>query len=174
MAHPVQCKICGKKFDRDIESAVRVSGNRYAHKSCLKGNEIILEPKTKAVKEIPDLIELHKYLKELFKENYNHDELNKQIKYHIDHNKDYTYSGILKTLHYWYDVKNNSTDKSNYRIGIVPYIYQDAYNYYKSIYLAQQINIDKNIEDYKPKVQEVKIKQPQRNPIVPKLFDLDN
>lgn len=34
MAHIVKCKICGERFDRDIESYVRCGAKRYAHAHC--------------------------------------------------------------------------------------------------------------------------------------------
>jgi hypothetical protein len=36
----------------------------------------------------------------------------------------FTYSGILNTLKYWYEIKKNDTSKSNGALGIVPYVYQ--------------------------------------------------
>jgi hypothetical protein len=45
----------------------------------------------------------------------------------------YTYSGIHRSLEYFYEVKGNSLDKANGGIGIVPFVYQDAYNYYYSL-----------------------------------------
>jgi hypothetical protein len=58
-----------------------------------------------------------------------------QIKNYLT-NYNYTYSGILKALKYFYEIKGNSTEKANEGIGIVPYCYQDAYNYYFSIWVA--------------------------------------
>lgn len=39
----------------------------------------------------------------------------------------YSYSGILRTLKYFYEVKQNDISKSNNGIGIVPWVYQEAY-----------------------------------------------
>ena len=71
----------------------------------------------------------------------------------------YSYSGILKSLVYFYEVKGNSVDKANGGIGIVPFIYQDAFNYYYSLWQAQSINQTKHISAL-PKVKEVIIKLP--------------
>lgn len=169
MAHIVKCKVCEEKFDRDKEPTTKVSGNRYAHTKCVDEN---YEPP----KEEQDLAELHRYLKMLFKDNYNYVALNRQIESFIkDPHLNATYSGILKTLVYWYNIKGNSTEKSNYRIGIVPYVYQDAKNYYYAIFMAQQGNTGKDLEEYKrPKVETVVIKRPQRDTSNFRLFNLDD
>lgn len=45
---------------------------------------------------------------------------------------------------------------------IVPYVYQKAYNYYYSLWEAQQKNKEKIIEYYVPKVKEIIIPAPER------------
>ena len=58
-----------------------------------------------------------------------------QIKQYInDYN--FTYSGIRKALIYFYEIKGNSIDKANGGIGIVPYVYKNAYNYYLALWQA--------------------------------------
>lgn len=47
----------------------------------------------------------------------------------------YTYSGILRTLKYVFEVKNGDLSKANGGIGIVPWKYQEAYNYYYNQWL---------------------------------------
>ena len=76
---------------------------------------------------------------------------------------EYTHSGILKALIYFFEIKGNSIDKANGGIGIVPYVYKDAYNYYYSLWLAQQKNEHFKPEEYIPVVREIHIPSPQRN-----------
>lgn len=45
--------------------------------------------------------------------------------------KGYTYLGILRALEYFYVVKKNGIAKSKNNIGIVPYVYNDAQDYYQ-------------------------------------------
>lgn len=45
--------------------------------------------------------------------------------------KGMSYKGQLLALKYFYEVKGNSTQKSNGSIGIIPYIWSDAALYYK-------------------------------------------
>ena len=85
-----------------------------------------------------------------------------------EHN--YTYSGILKSLVYFYEVKGNSKDKANGGIGIVPFIYQDAYNYYYDLFVAQSRNQGKDVSEITSKVREISIRPPQR-PIAKRFFN---
>ena len=45
---------------------------------------------------------------------------------------------------------------------IVPYIYKEAYNYYYSLWLAKQNNLDKKIEDFIPSVKKISIIKPKK------------
>ena len=81
-------------------------------------------------------------------------------------NKNYTYSGIYKSIVYWYEVKHGDVEKSYYGLGIVPYIYEQAYQYYYNIWLAQQNNKDKDIADYIPSQETIiRIRTPKRVPL---------
>ncbi|MBE6148281.1 MAG: hypothetical protein E7167_02030 [Firmicutes bacterium] len=155
MAHNVKCPICGKTFDRDKVPFVQVSPRRYAHKECSMSED---ERKTQ---EIKDKEELDNYIMSLFKMTYVDARIQKQIKKYVDENN-YTYSGIKKALVYFFEIKGNSVEKANGGIGIVPYVYQQAYNYYYSLWLAQQKNEDKVVEEYVPIVKEIIIPVPER------------
>lgn len=76
----------------------------------------------------------------------------------------YTYSGMLKALVYFYEIKGNNKNKANGGIGIIPFIYKDAYNYYYNLWMIQQSNKDKNVIDYVPKLKEIKIPIPKKEP----------
>lgn len=161
----VKCKICGEQFDRNSEPYVEVEERRYAHLKCFE-NYV-------PTQEELDLKELHSFLQNLFKDNYNYRNLSQQIESYVN-TKGYTYSGILKTLKYWYEVQGHSIEKSNYRIGIVPYVYEDAKDYYYTLWTINNQNINK-ITAAKPTKVTVVIKKPDSNNTLPiKLFDLDD
>ena len=109
----------------------------------------------------------------LFNTDYVYARIQKQIKEFMD-KYGYTYSGIHKALIYYYEVKGNSIEKANGGIGIIPYIYQNAFNYYYSIWEAQQkqenISDAKSLEAYIPKVIKITIPVPQRQERTRKLF----
>ena len=77
--------------------------------------------------------------------------------------KDYkfTYSGMTKALEYFYRVKKNPIDKTK-GVGIIPYVYKQAYDYYYGLWLAAEENKKKNLSEYIPKDIVVEIKSPQR------------
>ena len=67
-------------------------------------------------------------------------------------------------------MQGNSIEKANGSIGIVPYIYDKAFQYYYSRWLANQQNEDKNIKEYVPNLREVTIPSPQLKVRKRKLF----
>ena len=114
-------------------------------------------------------MQLDQYIMNLFHTEYVDPRIQKQIKNYIE-NYNYTYSGILKSLVYFYDVQKNPVEKSNDGIGIVPWIYKKAFDYYYAIWLAQQKNESKKIEDYIPEETEIVIPRPKPKPYKKHLF----
>lgn len=151
-------------FDRDKEDFVQVSAQRYAHTVCAAAAE--------STKKQSDLEkeELEKYIMTLLNETYITPKVRKQINSFIKEPYCYTYSGIRKALIYFYEVKGNDVSKANGGIGIVPYCYKQAYEYYYSLWLANQQNANKNIKDYVIPAREVRIPPPQRKVRKRKLF----
>lgn len=168
MAHLVKCTVCGKQFDRDKIQAVKSGARRYAHYSCLPKGELV--PLVDPIDE--DLLKLEQYVEQLLGEDYNPARVKKQIK---DFKKqyDYSYSGMLKTLIWFYEIKGNSKDKANGGIGIIPFVYKDACNYYYSLYLAQIANEAVSADSYKPVVREIEISSPEVYRRPPKLFNME-
>lgn len=132
-----------------------INSRRYAHISCAEKQQ-----KEKTKEEL-DKEELENYIKQLFGITQLTPKIKKQITKYIKE-ENYSYSGIRRSLVYFYEIKHNSLEKSNDGIGIVPWVYSDAYNYYYNLWLAQQKNQDKNIDDYKPKEIVITIPPPER------------
>ena len=164
MAHNVICPKCGIKFDRDKIQAVKISARRYGHATCYRDNKDFVECPNL---ESNDLIQLNEYIYSLFGENTNWALVKQQIKKY--QKQGYSLTGIKKALVYFYDVKHNSKEKANNAIGIVPFCYQDAYNYYYSLFLAQQATQDKTLIT---KVKEIIIKPPKMRGTKQQFFDL--
>ena len=93
-----------------------------------------------------------------------------QIQKFLQDHPEYTYSGIRRTLEYFYEIKKNSLDKANGGIGIVPWVYEEAKRYYYNQWLLSQKNAEKDIETYKPKIKDIIIKPPKRQPKKRKIF----
>lgn len=164
MAHRVKCYYCGSTFDRDrVVDCVKVNGNRYAHLECH------LRKQEEKTQEEKDLEALEEYILKLLELDYITPKIKKQISdYKEKYN--YSYTGMQKALVYFYDVKKNTTEKANGGIGIIPYVYQDAYRYYYSIWLANQSNQAKPVEQYQPQERVVRIPIPKRVEKKKKLF----
>ena len=153
--HLVKCIYCNNQFDRDAEPTKQVSARRYAHLSCWENyvNNMSQEEK--------DIAAFYEYTKNLFGEDYNYILTKKLAERYVKENG-YTYSGMLKTLKWYYEKEGNSTDKSNGSIGIIPYIYQQALRYYYSLYQAQLINQEKDISNFTlPKEKIINIESPR-------------
>ena len=155
MAHLVICSKCGKQFDRDKVQAVKSGARRYAHYECMPEGELVPLPQTK---EDEGLIQLKQYIDKLFGNSANWPLIMKQIKTFKEENG-YTYSGMLKSLTYFYDIKGNHVENSK-GIGIIPFAYKDAYNYYYSLFLAQSQNEKVDFKEITSKVREITIKPP--------------
>ena len=160
----VKCLYCGQQFDRNAEPCVKIK-TRYAHTACAEKHE------SEIPQEQKDLQALKDYIVQKFGNYANWALVNKQIKSYKEENN-YTYRGILKSLQYWYDIKKNDISKAKGGIGIIPYIYNQALDYYYNLYLANHVNENKDISNY-IQVKEVTIRypEPKKKPI--KLFDVE-
>ena len=160
----VKCPGCGIFFYRDEEENIFIK-NRYWHKKCYIENENKKSSSESAIKELDD------YIIELFAVDYVSARIRKQIKDMVEHYK-FSYSGILGTLKYWYEVKGNSIDKANNGLGIVPYIYDDARKYYETIFYASQIN--NNVDNFINEKRQIIISSPVVSTHINKIFDFDS
>ena len=157
MSHYVKCPKCGETFDRDIIQAVRINGRRYGHAKCYPDNNNFVPLVEKKISEEQ---KIKNYAKSILKEQYVAARVNKQIKDFLAEGS--TASGILKTLIYWYEIKHNDISKAMGGIGIVPYVYKQALDYYYNLYLAEMANVDKDIDEYRPKEIFISIDLPKK------------
>ena len=149
--HIVKCSICGETFDANSVPFEKTSERRYAHKVCCENKP----------QELKDLEDLEEYIKKLLNVEYVNPRIKKQIE-NFKNEYNYSYTGMKKALVYFYEIRKNDISKANGGVGIIPYIYQEAYLYYYNLWLINQQNKDKNISDYVPEVIEVRIPAPQR------------
>ena len=167
MAHYVTCSICKERFDRDKYPAVLVSSRRYAHASCAGA----LSPEEAKIEK--DRKDLEDYIIKLFELEHMDGRITLQIQKFMQDHPNYTYSGIKRSLEYFYEIKGNSTkvakDNSN-TIGIVPWIYEEAKRYYYNQWLLSQKNAEKDISSYVPKVRDITIQPPKREPKKRRIF----
>lgn len=158
MSHFCICPKCNQKFDRDKIQAVKVSARRYGHATCYPDNNDYIPLPKKEINE--DYQKLMDYIQKKYGDKANYALINKQIKTYTTENN-YSLSGILKSLVYFYDIKHNSVEQSNGGIGIVPFCYQTAYEYYYSLFIAEHQNEGKDIKEVTSKVREITIPLPK-------------
>lgn len=96
--------------------------------------------------------ELYEYICRLF----NIEELNQFLNFQLQKifkENNFTYNGVLYTLKYFFEVKENKPD-IKYGIGIVPAVYEEA----KNFYIKKSILWDKNQKvDIKKETNTVKV-----------------
>jgi hypothetical protein len=165
MARNTKCPSCGLFFDRDQIPFIHVK-NRYWHKSCWDAEN------AKAAQSELDLKALEEYVMKLFKLDYIDARIRKQMK-DMMASYSFTYSGIHKTLIYWYEIKKNSIEKANGGLGIVPYVYKDAAKYFYTVFMAQQQNKDKDTSQFVKKGRTIRITPPERKVKPIRIIDLD-
>lgn len=150
--HMVKCFYCQKMFNAAEEPFTKPRANRYAHAAC---DQQANANKTQEERDYEQLVE---YIKHLFGNP--NPRVWKQIKEYKDV-YGYTYSGMYKTLIWWFELKHGDIEKANGGIGIIPYVYEQASQYYYALYLAQIANEDKDIESFKTPVREFTIETPR-------------
>lgn len=118
MAHRVKCIYCGCIFDRDTVDNQKI-GRRYAHIDCYKKNY-------KADDDFKEKI--YGIVKEVLGPDYDYPAIERQRKYYTK--KGYSNEDIYKCLYYFYKVRNGKADNAKGRIGIVPYVFDEAMDYF--------------------------------------------
>ena len=160
--HVVKCAVCGESFDLNSIQGVRATKTRYAHQKCFPKGELV--PMVGSTVKNPDEKALNDYISKLYGKKANWVLIKKQIKEYLG--MGYSLKGIKTTLIYFYEVKGNDVEKSNGGIGIVPYIYQEAYDYYYNIWETQQRAAQgvEKLANSSAKEVTIKAPQPQRPP----------
>lgn len=140
MGKKLKCLYCGKEIDTSIDEYKKVTSTRYAHLSCaeeeLKKPKPKPKEKPKTQKEI--IKEINDFLANHFGDAADYGKTNRLLKVYLKEGM--TASGILKTLEYYYDVKKHSVAESGGSIGIVPYVYKEAKDYYQKTWEANKNN----------------------------------
>lgn len=149
------CRKCKQRFDADKVPAFKIGNRMYIHLSCRENEEGEVVPLPE--KKTDPILD---YCKKIFGDKANYPMIKKQLKTYREEYK-YTDSGILKCLQYWYEVKHNDTSEAKGAIGIVPYIWNQVYDYYLNLYEMQLSADSINIKE--PQEKEIFISMKPRN-----------
>lgn len=157
----VKCLYCGEMLERNSYECMKVTVRRYAHVKCVK------ELPPEEIKRQQDYENLKDYINELFGKSADWAMITKQIRQYTGDGL--TYSGMLKSLKYAYEVKKEDKEKANGQLWVIPRVYKQAYEYYYDLWLKQEQNRDAE----KAVIREVEIRIcPPRARHRIKLFDL--
>lgn len=155
--HMVKCYYCKETFDANTEPYVKPSERRYAHKACAE------KAKAEEDQEKKDKESLENYIKELFGITNLTPKIRAQMNSY--RSKNYTYTGMLKTLKYFYEVRGNSIEKAEGGIGIIPWVYDEAFTYWVAIWEAKQKHENIEMDKFVLPAREIHILPPRREPM---------
>ena len=153
------CEFCHKGIPKGLE--VPLPGDRYAHTECYSQDQ---------QSEKSDYDKLFEYIMKLYNESFVNPAKQKSIQKMMEE-FGFTYSGIHGTLVYIYEILRKNPTDSNY-LGIVPYYYIKAKEYYAKMAKVKTINSKKDIENYKPKQIIVKSKERNRQSVKETKFSI--
>ena len=130
-------KLCQEKYKAEIEKTKEGSQEKLYEYICQLFN----------IKELNSFLDFQ--LKKIFKEN------------------NFTYNGVLYTLKYFYEIKDNKPDLT-YGIGIVPLMYDEAKNFYhKKSILRKTNDIDiKGLSDKKVRIDPKNTRHIKKKPYI--------
>lgn len=143
------CVYCKKTFD--TRNGYKKVQNRYAHPECFE----------KYHTEDEEYIEqIYSFLKEHLI-SYDYVQCEKQRQSYVS-KYGYTNKGMLTALKYFYDVRKQSPDRSGNRIGIIPYVYDEAQKYFEDLEKRKKKANEGLIEQVKIKPIVIEIKGEQK------------
>lgn len=135
--HMVQCRGCGERFDAPLGemdiSWVMPSRNFYYHKDCY---EKFRKDKPKEDEAWRDRI--FDYISHDLKLEYNYFKCARFLDNFVKKEKQGTYKGCYFSLKYFYEVDKGNKEKANGGIGIIPFVYERATEYWKERELRER------------------------------------
>ena len=156
MARLVKCAYCGDPVDKDLAEKYK---NKNFHPLCCEKQK--------------DRDDLLAYICQLFGLKAPGPIIYRQLKLFLDKYSYYTYKGIKNSLIYFYEVQKKSTEKSNNAIGIVPYVYDQAQEYFEKIEKQQErvaSAIGNSLEDTEVKTIVIRKNKKKKK----ELYDIEN
>lgn len=142
VARKVKCPYC-KQLDEKERLIYQETNKRYWHEECLKKYEEEVEAnKTVKDRDKEERKNLIAYICELYDIEAPTGFILKQIKDFHDEPYNYRYYAMQLALEYFFVIKQNSTAKSK-GIGIIPYVMDDAKEFYYNLASLQKQDIKK-------------------------------
>lgn len=129
----VKCYFCGQTFDRNKEPFVKVNARRYAHRKCAEQQD------ERVLQQIEDREQFYEIVKKIYGSKYNYIMINSQAEEYIKQ-YNYTWSGMTGCLYWFYILNHGSLEEGHGGIGIIPYIYDNVKDFFKTQYETQEKN----------------------------------
>ena len=125
---PCHCRLCKEVIDRNTEVEgvdwIMPKKNQFYHKSCYESW------RAASPTEDEEWVEyIYDFISRDLKVKYDYFMCEAQRKKFLKENK-MTNKGIFFTLKYFYELKHGDWDKGHGGLGIVPYVYNEACNYW--------------------------------------------
>lgn len=157
MTREVKCQYCGEYDSKDnmtyIETGKTKKQKKYYHEECL-------EVKERDSQEYADLLD---YICNLFNIEVPNGMILKQIK-EFKQGYKYRYYAMQLALHYFFVIKENNIPEHK-TIGIVPFVMEDAKNYYQRVSSISE-------EEHQIKSVSTIIKEPKRTNSMKKTINI--
>jgi hypothetical protein len=151
----VKCSFCG-------QGVIKLEAQRYKNKNYHSNCAELQKQKD----------ELTEYICRLFSLKAPGPRIYAQIKSYLEKYPYYTYIGIKQALVYFFEIQKKSIDKANQGIGIVPYVYDDAQEYFNRITMRQERVATELSDTLSVAAQEIKIKKQEKKK--KNLYDMEN
>ena len=135
MSHIVKCRICKQAFDTELldkDLWTMPSKGWYYHKECYTNWKVSSTHDDEEWKLL-----IYDFLARDLKVSYNYHMCEAQRKKFISQNK-YTNKGIYFTLKYFYELQKGEWDKGKGGIGIIPFVYKEATEYWTKLEIAKR------------------------------------
>ena len=126
MSHMVMCRVCHERFDCEKEEFVMPSKNFYYHKKCY---ESWRASDLNNAEDEAWIDRIYDFIAHDLKQSYDWHKCEVQRERFTKQNG-FTNKGIYFTLKYFYEIKGGDWKKGYEGIGIVPYIYKEATEYW--------------------------------------------
>lgn len=118
------CRICKEKINKEKDDWIMPSNLYYYHRKCYEDWKASTPVTDREYKSF-----IYDFISRDLKVSYDYHMIEAQINKFVKENK-CTIKGIFFTLKYFYEVKKNDWDKGHGGIGIVPFVYNEACNYW--------------------------------------------
>lgn len=162
MSRKATCPKCNQIIEANEN--VKTYKNKKYHIKCYK--ELVNELYSKSQNQQDSRQELYEYICKLF----NLKEITPLIKIQLDKyytEYEFTYEGMLYTLKYFFEIMENDINRCE-GIGIIPYVYQEAKEFYiLKNHLDEQEVIENPVENKVVKIKPINYSQK-------KLIDINN